>query len=234
MIVTHRYDRKRKRWVRTDRECPEIPEPEECEEGELLYAKSEDGEWIATHACIDGHWQPTGAGDSEHIPIEDELLVEHRGCSLREDPGAVYLVDGLAAEIGDAFSARLFQEPRRATVHGEIVLFDDPPLFEKHPQAWFRPLERIDGDNLLAQIAAGEPRVSIHGCHRQAGAMSQQEVISVLAERMEANKTFTERLLAELADLAQEDLKRYKKFRVPHWGMVREEDGQLRFEPYGK
>lgn len=278
VIVTHRYDKARKRWVPTGQRCPELPEPQECEEGDFAYARSEDGEWIATHACVDGEWQPTGAGDSERIPIEDELLVEHRGCSFREDPGAVYLVDGLAAEIGDAFSARLAREPvyepdgevdperlasireagrkvfnevvdevtrergsrtrvpaalrGKASVHGELVLFDDPPLFEKHPQAWFRPLEHIDGDDLFAQIAAGAPKVSVHGCHRRAGAMSQQEVIAVLAERMEANKAFTERLLTELAELAREELRTYEKFRVPGLGMLKEADGQLRLEFY--
>lgn len=278
-IVTHRWNRARKRWERTRQRCPEFPEPE-CEDEDFLYARSEDGEWIATHACIDGRWQPTGSWALEYVPIDHEVFVPRRGCGFREDPGSVYLVDGLAAEIGDAFTERLLDDPLyqpldevdpkhldpliqeaaheafekvvdevtrergararvpgalqdKATVHGDLVLFDDPPLFEKHPQAWFRPLEHIDGDDLFERIAAGEPKVPVHGYHhRRAGALSQQEVVSVLAERMEANKAFTERLLTELGDLAQEELKAHKKFRIPGLGMLKDEDGQLRLEVY--
>lgn len=44
-------------------------------------------------------------------------------------------------------------------VRGELVLFETPVLLIRKPKAYFRSLQRIDGDDLLDQIAkgAGEP-----------------------------------------------------------------------------
>lgn len=286
-IVTHRYDAERKRWVRTGEECPEPPEPDEGpeppesgdtrgrpgapepEEGDMSFAESDQGERIATHVFHGGQWHPTGAGGSERISVEDEELVEHRGCSIRHDPGAVYVVDGLAAEIADAFADRLdggsirrrhdVPAGRRlfngvvdevvvdraskawvpsslrgkATVRGELVLFNDPPLFEKQPRASFRSLAHIDGGHLLAQIAAEVPRPSIRACRHRAGVTTQQEVIAVLAERSHANKAFARQLLGELAHLAREELDEFGEFRLPGMGTLkRGKDGRVRFRAY--
>ena len=47
-----------------------------------------------------------GGDDLPEMPITDEALSEHRACSLRLVPRAVYLVDSLAAEVHEAFHAR--------------------------------------------------------------------------------------------------------------------------------
>lgn len=269
VIVTHRYDPDRKRWVRTSKRCPDPPELPECEDGEFRLAKSEDGESIATHVYGDGEWQATGAAGSERVPVEDEAFVDHRGCSLRCDPGAVYLVDGLAAGIADAFSARLdrgsirrrddvaagrklFNEVvdgvasewvsramvpstlrGKASARGGLVLFHDPPLFEKRPRASFRSLAHIDGEHLLDQIADGVRKPAIRTCRERAGVTTQQEVVAVLAERAHANKAFTRQLLTGLSDLAQEELENHGEFRVPGMGTLRRgKDGRLRFDAY--
>jgi hypothetical protein len=87
-------------------ECPDLPDPPDgCQDGDYLYATGDDGG--ATYVRDDGEWRPTGARSPTRVPVEDEDLAEHRGCSLRTGKGAVYLVDARAAWIGDAFATRL-------------------------------------------------------------------------------------------------------------------------------
>lgn len=244
VIVTHLYDPRRKEWVPTDEKCPKFPEPPQDED------ESEDDGLV-------------------FLPDDNEMLAEHRGCSLRANPGAVYLVDGLAAEITDAFAARLdqgsirkradkqaakrlFNElvdqiapahaptakvPRRlrgkAHARGELILFDDPPLFEQRPQASFRALAHIDGEQLLEQIAKGVAKPEIHSCRKRARVATSREVITVVAERAHANKQFARELLTELSDLAHEELDEYEEFRVPGMGTLKKSrDGLVRFLPY--
>jgi len=201
VIATHRYDPGEGKWVRTGESCPHPPESPENGGGRA-------------------------DGGLRFLPVDDERLAEHRGCSLREDPGAVYLVDDLEAEIADTFADRLdqgsirgeadadaaralfnavvdeiairrarqAQVPRslrgKAHVRGELVLFDDPPLFEQRPQAQFRGLAHIDGDHLLAQVVKGVKKPAIHSCRHRSGVTTQQEVVAAIAERAHANKAF--------------------------------------------
>lgn len=244
VITTHTYDPGKGRWVRTGAGRPRLPESPEDGDGRV-------------------------DGGLRFLPVDDEGLAEHRGCSLREDPGAVYLVDELEAEIVDAFAYRLDQGsirgegdaaaaravfnavvdeiairrtrrarvPRslrgRAHVRGELVLFDDPPLFEQRPQAQFRGLAHIDGDRLLAQIVKGVRKPAIHSCRHRSGVTTQQEVVAVIAERAHANKAFAGEVLTELSALAHEELKDYGEFRVPGMGTLKlGKGGEVRFHPY--
>lgn len=134
-IVTHRYDPDNETWVSTGKKCPDRPKPEkepkstirkngqEHEErtegkppethqnGDLQLTESAGGKRIVTHVYQGRKWHRTGTGDSagevKQMPLENEKLAQHRGCSIREDAGAVYLVDALAAKIADVFAERL-------------------------------------------------------------------------------------------------------------------------------
>ena len=77
-----------------------------------------------------------GGGDSPEMPITDEALSEHRACSLRLVPGAVYLVDSLAAEVHEAYHAALTDRglpARAASARGaaerEAIITEGRALF---------------------------------------------------------------------------------------------------------
>jgi hypothetical protein len=117
VIVTH--IRENDKWVRTGNKFPESSSPSvECEEGDIKWMLCENGTLIPDKFCKKGKWKSTGAScpmpDSPHkndsvniVNITDEFLSEHRSCSLRLCPQAVYIVDSLAAEIHDMFSSEI-------------------------------------------------------------------------------------------------------------------------------
>lgn len=120
-IVTHRFVGGK--WQKTDEECPQPDPPDPgCPEGAVDWELCPDGSLVPASVCLGGVWVPTGVGCPEprppgegappgdgsvEIPIDDELFAQHRSCSLRLRPRAVYLVDALCAEITARFSAKL-------------------------------------------------------------------------------------------------------------------------------
>lgn len=100
-IVTHRF--RNGGWHHTKEECPEVPEPPECVDGEVVWQFCPNGQPIPEKLCIGGEWvdtglecqpsprQPPSAGDGKNgdeVPIDDEVFAQHRSCSLRLRPGA--------------------------------------------------------------------------------------------------------------------------------------------------
>ena len=81
--------------------------------------------------------------------VEEEL--HHSGSSRKVSAKA--LKDKVKDQKLFEKAVRLARE-RRAEAHGPLVLFDQPyPVFHRVPQAAFRSLIEIDGDQLLAEIA---------------------------------------------------------------------------------
>jgi DNA-binding protein HU-beta len=128
-IITYRC--KDAEWIPTYESCPKKPK---CKDGEERFKECNDGTTIVTHICMDGKWVPTynrcpqespendnneepDINDIENdndkdpfdVPIDYTVFEDHRSCSLRFKPNAVYLVDALAAEITNTFKQRLDQ-----------------------------------------------------------------------------------------------------------------------------
>jgi hypothetical protein len=137
-------------WVRTDERCEEDDDEPGCEEGSFRLDFCPEGV-IVSAVCMDGEWRPTGARCRKDAPVEDEVLAEERSCSLRLRPGAVYLVDSLAAEIHDRFRAALSGTDLRAryrraanTNARAAVAQEGRDLFNS-TAAWVRGQRAVDG-----------------------------------------------------------------------------------------
>jgi len=282
-IVTHRFHNGR--WHRTDKKCPELPEPAECADGEVVWQFCPDGQPIPKKLCLGGEWVATGlecqppprqpppggdGGDGDQIPIDDEVFAHHRSCSLRLRPGAVYLVDALCAEITAAFSRamagttikdayrraptdaerqasvhkgrELFRTvvdevhkgrlPRtrlppeleaKALLHGELVVFAQPAVFVKGPRAAFRSLERIDGDQLLEQIAGGVrvPTIRIWAQAGKTKSLTRRQLVARLAGTQRLSLAIVNRFLDELAALAKTQISLGADLELPLLGTLR-------------
>ena len=103
-------------WVRTDKECPPLPDCE-CLDGEEKTVHCADGSVITVAVCVDGRWRLTGEQCPKPQSVRCERFKPPRNCptqdpdtqGLRTTPGAVYLVDLLEAAITDEFCERLHE-----------------------------------------------------------------------------------------------------------------------------
>jgi DNA-binding protein HU-beta len=124
---------------------------------------------------------------------------------------------------------RRFRETRKAKtkipsslldkveLRGELVLFKDPPIFKNHPRASFRGVRRIDGDQLLQQIAAGVPVPGIP--YYTTGDSTQREmIINEIAETFKINQATSQRILKKFIDIFSNELKEECKLRIPDFG----------------
>lgn len=121
------------------------------------------------------------------------------------------------AEIADEVSAS-----RKTGSHhrGELVLFDREVIFVKKPRAAFRSLERIDGDDLLEQIAEGvrKPTIRVYAPPAATEAiLTKGEIVARLAEKEHTSLSAARHLLDGLADLAHEELAAGERSRPMPW-----------------
>jgi DNA-binding protein HU-beta len=87
---------------------------------------------------------------------------------------------------------------KKAKLRGELVLFNNPPIFEKYPQVAFQGLVRIDGDDILQQIAQDVSKVTISYCDRS--------LASQLCDELGVNKALAERFLKKLSEIVAGEL----------------------------
>jgi DNA-binding protein HU-beta len=105
----------------------------------------------------------------------------------------------------------------KVELRGELVLFKDPPLFKNHPRAAFRGVRRIDGDQLLQQIAAAVPVPGIP--YYTTGDSTQREmIINEIAETFTINQATSQRILKKFIDIFSNELKEGCKLRIPDFG----------------
>lgn len=92
---------------------------------------------------------------------------------------------------------------------GELVLFKETVTLVRSPQAGFRGLQRIDGEDLLAQIARGvpEPTVRIYVPRASKEAiLTRREIAAQLAAKERTTFALAEDLLDSLAEIARQEL----------------------------
>jgi len=87
------------KWIDTGARCPE-PDNGDGDNGDGDNGDGDNGNG-------DNGNGDNGNGDGIEVSISDEIFAQHRSCSLRLRPNAIYLVDALAAEITDNFSVKL-------------------------------------------------------------------------------------------------------------------------------
>ena len=88
------------------------PESDDDEEPECLDGDTGtvgQGSKTVSQVCRLGRWEDATKDGSQPVvvPVSDEVLAEHRSCSVRQVPGAIYLVDALCAQITNAFPTRV-------------------------------------------------------------------------------------------------------------------------------
>jgi nucleoid DNA-binding protein len=97
----------------------------------------------------------------------------------------------------------------RAKARGELVLFDQAVAFVKKPRAAFRSLERIDGEHLLDQIAAGvkEPTIRVYAPPAEKEKiLTRGEIAARLASGERISLSAVQQLLDGLAQLVRQEL----------------------------
>lgn len=113
----------------------------------------------------------------------------------------------------------------KAEVKGDLVLFKEPPIFERRPRVSSRSLLQVAGDCLIDDIANGAPRVAIPTCvgTGKGKSVTKGEIVALMSAMTNVNKATVSLLLQSLADLAVQELGRKgeRTFRLPGFGTFR-------------
>lgn len=176
VIVTAVYDPRSKEWKPTDEKCPDPPElddEDEDENGGVVFLPTDEEE-LAVHRGCSLRAKPGAVYvvDSLEAEIADAFAARLERGSIRkshDEKAARGLFSKVVKQIGARHVPHVEVPDRlrgKAHLRGELILFDDPPLFEHSPQASFRGLAHIDGEALIDQIAAGVEKPEIHHCGR--------------------------------------------------------------------
>jgi len=108
------------------------------------------------------------------------------------------------------------------TVRGDLVLFHNPPVFERRPRVSSRSLLRIDGGDLIRGIAAGSEPVGIPVCAEPGtgSSITKDEIVARLSYRANVNNATARLFLDALSELAAEQLSQGvdRSFRLPGLG----------------
>ena len=96
---------------------------------------------------------------------------------------------------------------KKAKLRGELVLFNNPTIFEKYPQAAFQGLKQIDGDDVLQQVVQDDSKVTIRYC--------DQSLASKLCDELGINKALAERFLKKLPEIVAGELISEGSLRLP-------------------
>lgn len=98
----------------------------------------------------------------------------------------------------------------KAEIRGELVLFNQKPIFEKYPTAAFQGIFRIDGDEIIRQISEGQSRINVF--------YTDDSLPSKLAQELKINKSFANRIIKTLLKIAANELKSKDIFVIPNFG----------------
>lgn len=273
-IVTHQC--KHGKWVPTGKKCPEPPKPQEklakCKDGQELIQECWDGSKIVTHRCENGTWVatnencpafpnptngPNGPDDRiVQVCINTTMFEPHRSCSLRFNPGGIYLVDALTADVTDTFNKEILEDiwkdykkatndrARKACIEkgnklfkkilqrfrktktqipfslkdkvglrGELILFKNYPTYENRPKASFRGIRRIDGDQLLSQIADGVSSPEIP-YYIPKDSTPRKIIIAALSKELKISLAASERCFKKFIELFTNELKKKCELRI--------------------
>jgi len=172
LMVTHRCVGGR--WVPTDEECPDLPEPPpECNDDAVLTSQCWDGSEIITHVCRDGAWVATGERCPDP-PDEDDGEDGNGSGGAGEGDGGQGEGGGKGGPGGGATGQNGGDGP-------EIPV--DITLFEEHRSCSLRlkPRGVYLVDALTAEItAAFSEALASHGIgreYRQAANDSQRQAV---------------------------------------------------------
>jgi len=113
---------------------------------------------------------------------------------------------------------------KKAMVRGELVVFKRPfPIFEHAPQAAFRGINRIDGDELLRQVANGVRKPVISYCGeemRDDEIRTQSQLVGLLSSELHVSEALARRYFKRLAELATVNLQANREFNLPNLGRL--------------
>lgn len=125
----------------------------------------------------------------------------------------------------------------RVTQCGGLVVFDRPfPVYESSPRASFRGTRRVDGNELIQQIASrkGATRLTLKvnycdGEEDMKGMLTEgkprkiltkEQLAACLGQDLRESKASCIRLLDRLGQMAQEQLRYFGKFKLPGVGTI--------------
>jgi nucleoid DNA-binding protein len=130
---------------------------------------------------------------------------------------------------------------RKATQHGELVVFDRRPVYHVLPQAAFRGFRRIDGDDLIRQVSGHKGdrplTLSIPYCvdeefqgmtrlrnaeakRKPTKIRTQGQLAALLAERLGLSKAASAHFLHQITSVAHEQLHSFGKFKIEGIGTI--------------
>jgi len=142
----------------------------------------------------------------------------------RAEPDLFRRVADEVHQVLSSRSAKTQVPQEKATVRGELVVFKKPfPIFEQAPQAAFRGINRIDGDELLRQVANGVRKPVISYCGeeiRDDEIRTQSQLVGLLSSELHVSEALARRYFERLAELATVNLQANREFNLPNLGRL--------------
>ena len=235
-IVTHRCENGT--WVATNKKCPGIPESPYEPNGSNGYDHEPisvpiDTTMFESHRSCSLRFKPGS------IYLVDALTADVTDTFNREILKSGIWKDYKKAASDAARKAcikqgnRLFKDiltrfrktriartkipsfiKAKAELRGELVLFNDPPIYENHPRVSFLGIRRINGDELLQQIVDRVlvPEIPYYFPKET----PRRIIISELSKELRINQAASERGLNRLIEVLTNGIKEKGELRI--WG----------------
>jgi DNA-binding protein HU-beta len=220
-------------WVATGEECPDLPgtspdssrpKPSSMPPQPDSFSLPIDITMFETHRSCSLRFKPGGIYlvDALTAAVTDRFNMEMRNTNILEnykraaaDTDRKHLLE----EGNKIFKDILldFRKTRKAKtsipsclkdkakLRGELVLFTKPLFFENYPQASFKGLRRIDGDDLIGQIAAGAATAAIS--YYTGEASVRDLILAQTAKELNYNFAAAERAFNKFIELFKTELK---------------------------
>ena len=244
-IVIHRCENGN--WIATGEKCPSFPEPPEKPNGPGIPHKTDepydgpvqitiDITMFESHRSCSLRFKPSGiyfvdalTADITNTFDKDlrkaDILKNYKKAKNDAERKA-YIKEG-----NELFKKILlsFRENRKSKtkipsflkdmveLRGELVLFNDPPIYENHPHVSFQGIRRINGDRLLQQIVAGVSIPEIPYCTTEPPT-PRGMIIKEIAKVFKINQAASKRIFKKFIELFTNELKEECKLRLPHFG----------------
>jgi len=115
-----------------------------------------------------------------------------------------------------------------AKLRGELVVFNNPPLFVNCPDAAFRGLRRMDGDSLIDQIIKGNHNPIIHYYLDEEKLSDREIAIARIAEEAKVNRSLSQRIISIVPEIIADELKSKGIFMLRGFGTFKVVDRKAR------
>jgi len=104
----------------------------------------------------------------------------------------------------------------KASLKGELVVFNKPLQYESIPHACFQGFRRVDGDFLIDQVVAGKNHLKIPYC--VADISQNKRLVAEIALKFGLNRATSTHIVESLIELFKEEIKQQGKLKLNGFG----------------